>query len=60
VTQWRVVGGASSAQLATVGAATKQEFETTISLPRRPAFLEVEALGKDGQILASSDVVATN
>jgi hypothetical protein len=60
VTSWRVVGGASSTQLATIGSATKRGFETTISLPRRPAFLKVEALGKGGQLLASSELVGTN
>ena len=60
VTSWRVMGGASSTQLAVVGSEIKEGFETTISLPSRPALLKVEALGKNGRVLANSKVVAAN
>ncbi|MGC1908830.1 MAG: arylsulfotransferase family protein [Candidatus Dormiibacterota bacterium] len=60
VTGWRVVGGSSPTALATVGSAARQGFQTKISLSQKPAYLRVEALGKAGQILASSEVVSTS
>lgn len=57
---WRVVGGGSPSDLATVASARRQGFQTTISLTLHPDFIKVEALGKGGSVLASSPVVATN
>jgi Arylsulfotransferase (ASST) len=55
---WRVLGGAGSHALRTVGIAEVRGFETEILLPRAPSHVAVEPMGEfDGAALARSAVV---
>jgi hypothetical protein len=61
VTQWRLLGGASSHTLAPAAAvAPRTGFETTIALPSTPRYIAVQALGAGGQVLGASLPVALN
>jgi hypothetical protein len=55
---WRVLGGASAAELTALGVADSHGFETEIRLPHAPAHIAVEPLDGDGKALARSAVVA--
>ncbi len=55
---WRVLGGASAAQLTAIGSATVIGFETAITVSQAPACLAVQALDANGNVLARSSVVA--
>jgi Arylsulfotransferase (ASST) len=60
VSAWRVLAGASSADLSMVGSAVpSRSFETEAVLPHPYAYVAVQALGADGQVLATSDPVAS-
>jgi hypothetical protein len=54
---WQVFAGASATALAPAGRPTRSRgFETALSAPRNAAFVEVQALGSHGQLLAASAV----
>jgi hypothetical protein len=57
VKSWRVLGGPSSANLRSMADSADQGFETAIRISQRPLFLEVEALGHGGRVLARSELV---
>jgi hypothetical protein len=53
---WRVLAGASSSGLTPVATASKQGFETQITIPAA-AYVEVQALDSAGRTLAASKAV---
>jgi arylsulfotransferase ASST len=56
--RWRVLGAAGSGErLAEVAAADVDGFETAIELDRVPAWVKVEAVGAEGDVVGHSDVV---
>lgn len=57
VAQWRTLTGASAQQLSAAETVTRSGFETTIALPIMPPYVAVQALGAQGQVLATSSVV---
>jgi Arylsulfotransferase (ASST) len=54
VASWSVLAGVSSSQLTPVASAPKAGFETTISVPGAPAYVLVQALDANGNVLSSS------
>lgn len=56
VAQWRALAGASTHALLPAATVARSGFETTIALPTAPAFVEVQALDADGQVLAGSAI----
>jgi hypothetical protein len=54
VAGWNVREGASAAHLAAVARARSDSFETAISVPDAGAYVDVQALGARGQVLATS------
>jgi hypothetical protein len=56
VTSWRVLAGASAAALQAVATASKQGFESQVTIPAQP-YVEVQALDSAGRTLATSSVV---
>ncbi len=59
VAAWRVKAGASSTALLPVSRDAKKGFETAIFLKRPYAEVAVQALGSSGQVLATSNPVAS-
>lgn len=57
VAGWRVLTGPSSAALAPAGQFSKTGFETKMGVGSTQAFVQVQALGSDGQVLGTSNVV---
>jgi len=57
VTSWRVLAGASPAQLAPVATVPRSGFETTIPIQSTAADFAVQAIGAAGQTLGSSATV---
>ncbi len=53
VYRWRVLGGSSATSLAPIVTAANRNFETAIRI-RSEAYVEVQALGSSGQVLATS------
>ena len=56
VSSWRVLAGASRGALQAVATATKQGFETQVTIPAQP-YVQVQALDSAGRTLATSSVV---
>jgi Arylsulfotransferase (ASST) len=56
VTAWRVLAGASANALQVVTTASKQGFETQVTIPAQP-YVQVQALDSAGAVLATSSVV---
>jgi hypothetical protein len=56
VASWRVLAGAASNRLATVGTFPSQGFETSMVVKSAP-YVEVQALGATGSVLSASHVV---
>ena len=56
VAQWRALAGAGAHALAPAATVARSGFETTIALPTAPAYVEVQALDADGQVLADSAI----
>ncbi|HEY2657197.1 MAG TPA: arylsulfotransferase family protein [Solirubrobacteraceae bacterium] len=56
VASWRVLAGASGDALQTVATATKQGFETQVTIAAQP-YVEVQALDSAGRVLATSSIV---
>jgi hypothetical protein len=57
VSAWRVLGGSSPSTLTPIATAGARGFETAIAIGGAPAVLAVQALGAEGQVLASSAAV---
>jgi hypothetical protein len=57
VVAWRLLGGASPDALSEVGSAPKTNFETKLSFPVMPAYVQVEALDAVGGVIGRSTVV---
>jgi Arylsulfotransferase (ASST) len=57
VASWSVLAGASPTQLTPVASASKSGFETSISAPGRPAYVEVQALDASGKVLSTSHAI---
>lgn len=58
IAQWRVLGGASPQSLVPIGIASKQGFETAITIPAAPASISVQALSASGAALGTSPAAA--
>jgi hypothetical protein len=60
VASWRLLAGSATTSLSTVTQVTRSGFETAIPLPAGTVgpYLEVQALGGDGQVLASSAAIS--
>ena len=58
VSSWRVLAGATEDTLEAVETATKQGFESQLTIPTQP-YVQVQALDSAGRTLASSSVVHT-
>jgi hypothetical protein len=58
VSSWQVLAGPSPSQLTSIGRFPKTFFETTIKLTSTQPYFEVQALGADGGVRASSNAVA--
>jgi hypothetical protein len=55
VARWRVLSGATATALAPApGTTPATDFETKLTAPRAAAFVAVQALGAEGQVLATS------
>ncbi len=57
VAGWRVLAGASAAELAPVATAPRSGFETAIETPGAPAYVAVQALDAAGNVLGTSATV---
>lgn len=57
VARWQVNAGASPSTLKPVGVAAKEGFETAITLPDAPSYVQVEALDENGASMRRSRVV---
>jgi Arylsulfotransferase (ASST) len=55
--RWRVLGGESSARLRPLVTVRRSGFETSITLSRPPAYIQLVALDAAGRVLARSRVV---
>jgi hypothetical protein len=58
VASWRVLAGPDAGSLAPAGTFVKQGFETTMSLPAGAAVFEVQAVGPQGRVQATSKPVS--
>lgn len=58
VASWRVLGGASPAQLAPLASAPRTGFETQIGVAGAAAYVAVQALDASGNVLGTSHTVA--
>jgi hypothetical protein len=59
VTQWALLGGASSHALSPLAVAPRSGFETAITSPGAPRYLAVQALGAQGKVLGASGVISS-
>jgi hypothetical protein len=57
IASWNVLAGPSSTQLATVANAPKTGFETSISVAGKPAYVLVQALASNGEVLGNSPAI---
>jgi hypothetical protein len=57
VASWRVLAGASPSALAVAATVAKAGFQTTIAAPGAGPYVQVQALGAAGNVLASSATV---
>jgi Arylsulfotransferase (ASST) len=54
IASWRVLAGVSPSTLTTATDVPKASFETQISMPGAPAYVAVQALGTEGNVLGTS------
>jgi hypothetical protein len=59
VEQWRLLGGASPQSLAPLTTVPRSGFETAIEVSTTPAYVAVQALGAQGQVLGTSATIAS-
>jgi hypothetical protein len=57
VASWRVLAGTSPGRLAAVAAAPHAGFETTIAAPPTGRYVAVQAVGRDGAVVGTSNTV---
>ena len=57
VERWRVKGGSSTGDLEEIGVADWEHLETRISVPGKPALVQVEALDGAGNVIGTSEAV---
>jgi hypothetical protein len=57
VASWRVLAGTSPGQLAAVAAAPDAGFETTIAAPPTGRYVAVQAVGREGAVIGTSNTV---
>jgi hypothetical protein len=57
VASWRVLAGSSSSSLKAVSEIPSQGFESSLTLPKRYSYVQVQALDASGATLASSGAV---
>jgi Arylsulfotransferase (ASST) len=57
VARWRVLGGPTETTLRPVGSADREGFETRLDVAAAPRDVRVQALGRDGKVLATSAAV---
>jgi hypothetical protein len=58
VAAWRVIGGATPASLVTLGTAASSGFETAVTVQSAAPVFAVQALGAEGEVLATSHVIS--
>jgi hypothetical protein len=58
VAAWRILAGPAAGALAPVGQFSKSGFETNMWVGSTQAFVAVQALGPDGRVLGTSNVVS--
>jgi Arylsulfotransferase (ASST) len=56
VASWRLLAGAQPRSMSSAATVPRQGFETRIVLPQRPRYVAAQALGEQGEILATSAV----
>jgi hypothetical protein len=56
VATWRALGGANRGHLSAMARKPVRNFETSITLPRRVRYVEVQALNASGKVLGTSGV----
>ena len=56
VASWRVLAGAGADALQAVATASKQGFESQVTIPAQP-YVQVQALDGAGRTLATSEIV---
>jgi hypothetical protein len=59
VEQWRLLGGASTQSLVPITTVPRSGFETPIETSTTPAYIAVQALGAQGQVLGTSATSAS-
>ncbi len=59
VEQWRLLGGVTPQSLAPIATVPKSGFETAIEASTMPAYVAVQALGAQGQVLGVSATIGT-
>jgi hypothetical protein len=59
VEQWRLLAGASPQSLASIATVPRGGFETAIESSATPAYVAVQALGAQGQVLGASATAAS-
>jgi hypothetical protein len=57
VASWRVLAGTSPGRLAAVAAAPHAGFETTITVPPTGRYVAVQAVGREGAVIGTSNTV---
>jgi hypothetical protein len=57
VAQWRLLGGASPTALAPIATVARSGFETAIAISSSSRYLAAQALGPQGQVLATTSTV---
>jgi hypothetical protein len=57
VASWRVLGGASRDYLLPLAEVKRSGFETNVTLPGLATYVQAQALGASGKVLASSNIV---
>ena len=57
-TSWKVMGGSSSTSLKPLAITRRSGFQTTITIPTTPRYVEVLALNAGGQTLGTSAVIS--
>jgi Arylsulfotransferase (ASST) len=57
VAQWRLLAGASPLSLVPIAIASRGGFETSIAVSKASRYLAVQALGAQGQVLATSATI---
>jgi hypothetical protein len=57
VASWQVLAGPTASVLAPVVSAARAGFQTTITMPRAAAYVQVQALNSAGVVIGTSHTV---